>query len=155
MMICCQRVFLILCILFLSSCAVMSPKFENPKVKVAALKMLPAQGFVSQPIEITLLITNPNASDLKLRGISYTVGLEDFDLLSGVSNNLPTLTAYQETPVKVVVTANILQVVKFIQHLSSKGTMDAVNYNFDAKLDFSALLPSLHVKENGVLPLKK
>jgi LEA14-like dessication related protein len=148
--------FLLICYIgFLSACAMMNPKFENPTVKVAALKMLPTQGFVSQPIEITLLITNPNASDLNLRGISYTVGLEDFNLLSGASNNLPTLTAYQETPVKVVVTANIIQVVKFIQHLSSKGTMDAVNYSFDAKLDFFALLPALHVKEKGILPLKK
>jgi LEA14-like dessication related protein len=149
-----QRSFLILLILFLSSCAVMSPKFENPKVKVAALKMLPAEGF-SQPIEVTLLITNPNATDLSLRGMSYTVGLENFDLLSGVSNQLPTLTAYKETPVKVTVSANLLQIVKFISHLNNKGIKDSVNYNFDAKLDFSAFLPALHVKETGVLPLKK
>lgn len=150
-----QRSFFILFVFLLSSCAMMSPKFENPKVKVAALKMLPTQGFISQPIEITLLISNPNSRDLNLRGISYTVGLEDFSLLSGVSDDLPTLTAYKETPVKVVVTANLIQIAQFIQHLSGKNTLDAVKYNFDAKLDFSAFLPALHVKENGVLPLKK
>lgn len=145
----------ILLIVFLSSCAMMSPKFENPKVKVAGLKMLPAESLVSQPIEVTLLITNPNATDLNLRGISYTVGLENFDLLSGVSNQLPTLTAYQETPVKVVVSLNAFQILKFINHLNKNGLRDSVKYNFDAKLDFYKFLPALHVKETGVLPLKK
>lgn len=150
-----QRSFLILLIFVLSSCATMNPNFENPKVKVAGLKMLPAESLVSQPIEITLLITNPNATDLSLRGISYTVGLENFDLLSGVNNQLPTLTAYQETPVKVTVSLNAFQILKFLNHLNKNGIGDSVKYNFDAKLDFYKYLPALHVKETGMLPLKK
>jgi LEA14-like dessication related protein len=150
-----QRSFLILLIFFLSSCATMNPNFENPKVKVAGLKMLPAESLVSQPIEITLLITNPNATDLSLRGISYTVGLENFDLLSGVNNQIPTLTAYQETPVKVTVSLNAFQILKFLNHLNKNGIGDSVKYNFDAKLDFYKYLPALHVKETGILPLKK
>ncbi len=149
------RSFSILLIMFLSSCALMNPQFENPKVKVAGLKMLPAESLISQPIEITLLVTNPNATDLSLRGISYTVGLENFDLLSGMSNQLPTLTAYQETPVKLTVSLNAFQVLKFLNHLNKNGIRDSVNYNFDAKLDFYKFLPALHVKETGVLPLKK
>ncbi len=149
------RSFSILLIIFLSSCALMNPQFENPKVKVAGLKMLPAESLISQPIEITLLVTNPNATDLSLRGISYTVGLENFDLLSGMSNQLPTLTAYQETPVKLTVSLNAFQVLKFLNHLNKNGIRDSVNYNFDAKLDFYKFLPALHVKETGVLPLKK
>ncbi len=149
------RSFLIVLIMFLSSCAMMNPQFENPKVKVAGLKMLPAESLISQPIEITLLVTNPNATDLSLRGISYTVGLENFDLLSGMSNQLPTLTAYQETPVKLTVSLNAFQVLKFLNHLNKNGIRDSVNYNFDAKLDFYKFLPALHVKETGVLPLKK
>jgi len=148
------RGLLITFLMALLSCAVMSPQFENPKVKVTGLRLLSAEGF-SQPIEVSLLITNPNAKDLNLRGMSYTVGLENFELLSGVSNQLPTLTAYTETPVKVVVSANVLQIIKFISHLNNNGIKNAVNYNFDAKLDFSAFLPALHVKETGVLPLKQ
>jgi LEA14-like dessication related protein len=150
-----QRSFLILLVFFLSSCATMNPNFENPKVKVAGIKMLPAQSLVSQPIELTLMISNPNAADLNLRGISYTVGLENFELLSGVTNDLPTLTAYQETPVKIVVSLNAFQLVKFVTHLNKNGIQDSVKYNFDAKLDFYKFLPALHVKETGVLPLKK
>lgn len=137
--------------LMLAGCAI-QPKLEQPTVKVAGLQLLPAEGF-SQPIEISLLIANPNDRDLHLRGMSYTVGIENFDVLSGVSNQLPTLTAYQETPVKVIVTANVLQLVRLIEHFGRNGVKENVNYNFSAKLDFSAWLPALRINETGKIPL--
>ena len=85
--------------------------------------------------------------------MSYSLGIEKFDVLSGVSDQLPTLTAYKETPVNRVVTANILQVVRLIEHFSRKGVNENVNYNFSAKLDFSAWLPALRINEQGVIPL--
>lgn len=143
--------FVILCAL-LASCSSIQPRLEQPSVKVAGLQLLPAQGF-TQPIEVSLLIANPNDRDLSLRGISYTIGIENFDVLTGVSNNLPTLTAYQETPVKVVVTANVLQLVHLLEHFSRTGVQEKVNYNFAAKLDFSAWLPTMRVNEKGSIPL--
>lgn len=143
--------FITIC-LVLSGCSSFQPKLEQPTVKVAGLQLLPAQG-LTQPIEVNLLIANPNDRDLTLRGISYTVGIENFDVLSGVSDQLPTLTAYQETPVKVVVTANVLQLVRLIEHFSRNGVKETVNYNFSAKLDFSAWLPALRVNEKGSIPL--
>jgi hypothetical protein len=129
-----NRIFFITVCLLLASCSSLQPKLEQPTVKVAGLQLLPAQG-------------------LSLRGISYTIGIESFDVLSGVSNELPTLTAYKETPVKVVVTANVLQLVRLLEHFSRTGVREEVNYNFAAKLDFSAWLPALRVNEKGVIPL--
>lgn len=147
-----KNVFFITVCLLLTSCASLQPKLEQPSVKVAGLQLLPAQGF-NQPIEVSLLIANPNDRDLSLRGISYTIGIENFDVLSGVSNELPTLTAYQETPVKVVVTANVVQLLRLLEHFSHTGVREEVNYNFSAKLDFSAWLPALRVNEKGAIPL--
>jgi LEA14-like dessication related protein len=138
--------------LLLASCAGLQPKLEQPTVKVAGLQLLPTQG-LSQPIEVSLLIANPNDRDLSLRGIAYTVGIENFDVLSGVSNELPVLTAYQETPVKVIVTANVLQLVRLFEHFGRNGINENVNYNFSAKLDFSAWLPSMRINEKGSIPL--
>jgi LEA14-like dessication related protein len=143
---------LIVCSLVLAGCSSLQPKLEQPTVKVAGLQLLPAQG-LSQPIEVNLLIANPNDRDLTLRGMSYTVGIENFDVLSGVSDQLPTLTAYKETPVKVVVTANVLQLVRLIEHFGRNGVKENVNYNFSAKLDFSAWLPDLRINEKGSIPL--
>ncbi len=147
-----NKVFFITVCLLLASCASLQPKIEQPTVKVAGLQLLPAQGF-NQPIEVSLLISNPNDRDLSLRGISYNIGIENFDVLSGVSNELPTLTAYKETPVKVVVSANVIQLVRLLEHFSRTGVREEVNYNFSAKLDFSAWLPTLRVNEKGAIPL--
>ncbi len=144
--------FFITCSLVLAGCSSLQPKLEQPTVKVAGLQLLPAQG-LSQPIEVNLLIANPNDRDLILRGMSYTIGIESFDVLSGVSDQLPTLTAYQETPVKVIVTANVLQLVRLIEHFGRNGVKENVNYNFSAKLDFSAWLPALRINEKGSIPL--
>ena len=143
--------FAALC-LALAGCSSLQPKLEQPTVKVAGLQLLPAQG-LTQPIEVSLLIANPNDRDLTLRGMSYTVGIENFDVLSGVSDQLPILGAYKETPVKVVVSANVLQLVRLIEHFSRNGVKESVNYNFSAKLDFSAWLPALRVNEKGSIPL--
>lgn len=146
------QVFVVsLCLLF-AGCAAIKPKLEQPTVKVAGLQLLPAQGLL-QPIEVSLLVTNPNDRDLTLRGMSYAIGIESFDVLSGVSDQLPTLAAYQETPVKVVVTANVLQLVRLIEHFGRNGMKENVDYNFSAKLDFSAWLPALRVNEKGSIPL--
>lgn len=139
-------------VFLLVGCSSLQPKLEQPTVKVANLQLLPVQG-LSQPIEVSLLISNPNDRDLTLRGMSYTVGIENFDVLSGVSDQLPTLTAYQETPVKVVVTANVLQLVRLIEHFGRNGVKENVNYSFSAKLDFSAWLPALRINEEGSIPL--
>lgn len=146
------RYLLVVCSVFMMSCSMMQPKLEQPTVKVAGLQLLPAQGF-SQPIQVSLLIANPNDRDLTLRGISYTVGIENFDVLSGVSDQLPTLGAYKETPIDVVVTANVLQLVKLLEHFNRNGVKEVVNYNFSAKLDFSAWLPAMRVNEKGTFAL--
>lgn len=146
------RYLLVMCSVLMMSCSMMQPKLEQPTVKVAGLQLLPAQGF-SQPIQVSLLIANPNDRDLTLRGISYTVGIENFDVLSGVSDQLPTLGAYKETPIDVVVTANVLQLVKLLEHFNRNGVKEVVNYNFSAKLDFSAWLPAMRVNEKGTFAL--
>lgn len=142
----------LLTVFFLGGCAAVKPKLEEPTVKVANISLLPMQGFV-QPIQLDLLIANPNDRELTLRGISYTVGIENFDVLSGVESRLPSLPAYQETPVSVVVSANVIQILQLAQHMSRKNAVNNINYNFTAKLDFSAWLPSYTVTEKGVFSL--
>ena len=52
-----------------------------------------------------------------------------------------------------MVTANVLQLVRLIEHFGRNGVKENVNYNFSAKLDFSAWLPALRINEQGAIPL--
>ena len=148
----CQWALILLVVQLMAGCAALQPKLEQPKVKVTGLKLLPAVGF-NQPIEVGLVIANPNDRDLSLRGITYTIGIENYEVLSGVSKQLPVLKAYEETPLTVVVTANVLQLVRLLEHFGRTGLREDVNYNFKARLDFSAWLPALNIEEKGSLPL--
>lgn len=137
----------------LSACAAVQPKLEQPVVKVTSLSLLPSQG-IQQRIGVGLSITNPNGKDLSLKGISYTIGIENFPVLSGVTSKVPVLKAYEETPVALEVSANLLELVRLADYFTRRGVnSDGVNYNIDAKLDFSNWLPAMRVKESGVIPL--
>lgn len=145
--------FFSLMIIFFAGCALIQPKLEDPDVKLVGLRMLPAQG-LQQKIAVDLLISNPNKQDLSIRGISYKIGIENISVLTGITDQVPALKSYQETPVTLEVSADLLQILRLVEHFSRSGIGDNVNYNFSAVIDFSAWLPSMHVDKAGMLPLK-
>lgn len=138
----------------LQGCALLQPRLEQPRIVITSLQLLPSQG-LQQRIAVGLQITNPNGRDLSLKGISYTIGIENFAVLSGVSNQLPSLKAYEQTPVTLEVSANLLELVRLIDHLSRSGAREGIGYQFDAKLDFSDLLPSMRIREAGQVPFSR
>ena len=114
-----------LVLLVSGGCANFQAGLEKPTVKVTGLRLLPSQGGLNQRIGVDLAILNPNDRDLSLRGISYTIGIENFSVLSGVTDNVPVLKGYQETPVSLEVSANMLQVVRLIEYFSRAGVKTA------------------------------
>ena len=138
----------------LAGCAQLPGGVEPPQIKVTGLSLLPARG-LQQPIAVQLRITNPNGRDLSPKGISYKIGLENIDLLTGVTSQVPTLKAYEETPVTVEVSAGLLAMARLLEHISRGGVGDRVNYNFEAKLDFNRWLPAMRVHEAGAIRLQR
>jgi LEA14-like dessication related protein len=146
---------LCLCIslVIMVSCAAVNPMLKHPDVKLAGIRLLPSQGIFQRPIALDLIIFNPNRQDLTVRSINYTVGIESIKLLNGASDQIPALKGLQETPVTLEVSADIVQIMRLIEHFSHNGVGDKVNYNFSAVIDFSAWLPAMHVDKKGALPL--
>lgn len=145
--------FLGLFIVVLAGCAVLNPAPKHPDVKLVGLRMLPVQSLLERHIAIDLMIMNPNKQDLSVRSISYNIGIENINLLSGSSDNISTLKANQDTPVTLEVSADVIQMLRLLEHFSQNGVGDKVHYNFSAVIDFSAWLPSMHVDRTGILPL--
>ncbi len=140
-------------ILFLTACAAINPVPKHPDVKLAGLRLLPAQGILQRELAVDLNILNPNRQDLSVRGISYSLDIECVKLLSGATDQVPVLRSMQETPVTLVVSADLISIMRLLEHFSHNGVGDKVNYNFSAVIDFSAWLPSMHVDRKGALPL--
>jgi len=139
--------------MLLAGCAAFNPALKHPEVKLVGLRLLPSQGILQRHIAVDLSILNPNRQDLRVRSINYSIGIENIKLLSGITDQVPTLNAMQETPLTLEVSADMLQILRLVEHYSNNGVGDKVNYNFSAIIDFSAWLPSMHVDKKGALPL--
>ncbi len=144
---------LCLSLVLLVSCAALNPKLEDPDVKLVGLRLLPAQNVFQQRLAVDLAILNPNKQDLSVRSINYTVDIEKIKLLTGASDQVPVLKGMQDTAVTLEVSVDVFQAVRLLEHFSSNGVSDKVNYNFAAVIDFSAWLPSMHVDKKGALTL--
>jgi len=144
-----------LCLVFcvITACAVLNPTLKHPDVKVVGVRVLPSQGILQKHIALDLSILNPNRQDLTIRGISYSIGIENIDLLSGATADVPLLKGMQETPVTLEASADMIQVLRLMERFTRRGVGDKVNYNFSAVIDFSAWLPSMHVDKKGSVPI--
>lgn len=137
----------------LSGCAGMTnSQFEQPVVSLSSFRMLP-QEMVSPKFEIGLHIINPNRESLSFEGIYYTVNIEGYDVLAGVSNNLPTVDPYGEADVLLEANVDLLKSIRLISSLMQQPR-DRFKYSFNAKLDPGGLNPKLIIQEDGEFNLQ-
>lgn len=136
-----------------SGCAGMtSPQFEQPVVSLSSFRMLP-QETASPRFEIGLHIINPNRQSLSFEGIYYTVNIEGYDVLAGVSNNLPTVDPYGEADVLLAANVDLLKSIRLISSLMQQPR-DRFKYSFKAKLDPGGLNPKITIQEDGEFDLQ-
>lgn len=133
----------------LSACATLRPDFETPAVQVTSFRPLPGEGLAPR-FEIGLRVTNPNADELKLRGLSYKVLLDDYEVVQGVANELPVVPGYGAADIKLLASVSLLDGMRFVNQLLQKPA-GQVDYRLQAKLDVGALLPAIRVEESGKL----
>jgi len=117
----------------LSACASLQPNFETPSVKLINIKPSGSNGF-EQRFDIDLRITNPNANDLNLVGMSYLIELDGYKVITGVANDTPNIKAYSDTQVNMQASVSLFEGIGLIASLLNKTTPD-VDYKITAKLD--------------------
>lgn len=137
--------------LFLSGCTMFYSDYETPSVNVTTFKALPTQG-IAPRFEIGLHIINPNRQALELDGIHYTIEIEGYRILEGVSNQLPVISAYGEGDIILEASANIINSLRLLADLSQQQH-DHFKYEIIVKLDVGSLRPRLKVKKEGEISL--
>ena len=95
----------IVCVLVLSGCTNIQ-NLRDLDVSLIKIESIPSAG-LSPRFNVHLLVSNPNAQNLNIEGLSLQLNVADKKILSGVSNQLPTLKAYSETPVEVQTNVNL------------------------------------------------
>jgi len=140
--------------LYLGGCAGMGVSdFESPVVSLQTFKVLPQNG-VSPRFEIGLHVINPNRQPLTLKGIYYTVEIEGYEVLAGVSNSLPTVEPYGEADIIIEAAVDFIKGIKLINSLMQEPR-DSFQYSFQAKLDPGGFARRIIVQEDGEFSLKQ
>ncbi|WP_020675129.1 LEA type 2 family protein [Geopsychrobacter electrodiphilus] len=147
-----SAIYLIL--LFLATgCAALTPGLESPQVSLTSFRLLPSQSMAPR-FEIGLHVINPNLIPLPLKGVVYQISIEGHKLLTGVTNDLPTIQGYGEGDILLQATTDLLNGLRLLSTLMSEPR-DRLHYEFEAKLDLGQLLPSMHIREKGEIPLQQ
>lgn len=135
----------------LGACASMTSEYDPPKVSIENFRSLP--GEASGPrFEVDLRIQNPNEQALDISGIAYDIALQDVDLISGVSNEVPRVAGYSEEVVTLESGLNTIQLVRFLTGLGTGSrTLDHLEYEVRVKIDFHGFTPTQRIVETGVI----
>ena len=149
-----KLLFLLLMLpILLSGCASkLNPGFESPIVSLQTFEMIPQSG-ISPGFEIGLNIINPNREALDLEGIYYTISIEGYKLLAGVSNDLPRVPAYGDANITLVARVGLLSSIRFFNSLLN-DPRDSFSYSFNAKLDPGGFQPKIIIRETGEINLQ-
>lgn len=137
---------------FPAGCASLRTGYETPVVTITSFETLPSQGIMPR-FRIDLHIVNPNRSPLKLNGISYTIALEDHNILTGVSNKLPQIEPYGEGDVSLDTSVDLFSSIRFLSDIIQNKKNKSLTYTFKAKLDTGTLYPLIKVEKRGTLSL--
>jgi LEA14-like dessication related protein len=133
----------------LSGCAGMGSGYESPSVSVQSFRPLASDDASGLPkFEIVLHVINPNLEPLELAGISYTISLNDRELIKGVGNKLPVIEGYGEGTFTLNAGFDLMAGVQLFRSLIRKEG-DGFAYRFDAKLDPGAFKRKIRISHRG------
>jgi LEA14-like dessication related protein len=132
-----------------AGCTTLRPGFETPSVDVTSFRLLPSHA-LTPSFEIGMHIVNPNAVQLNLRGMSYRVFLNDYQVVEGAANDLPVVPAYGDAEFKVTATVGLIESMRFVNDMLQNAGGQVV-YRLKAKLDIGAMVPAILVEKSGSL----
>lgn len=135
----------------LQSCTTLDPDYETPTVIVSSFRSVPSEGAIPD-FEIGLRVINPNSQPLTLRGVAYTVSLGGHELIKGVGHDLPVIDAYGEDDLVLKASANLVAGIRLVNEMINRP-VDKLPYEFEAKLDTSALWRAIRVRDAGEITL--
>jgi LEA14-like dessication related protein len=136
----------------LTSCTELQSNYDAPRVSVNYVKLLPSETLAPR-FEIGLHIINPNDDPLTLRGAAYSVSLDGYEILNGVSNDLPIISGYSEEDIAIEAQADLIVSMRFFNNLS-KEPRDSFSYELTAKLSAYNFSKPIRIKDTGTISLQ-
>jgi LEA14-like dessication related protein len=147
-----RRVLLALtCLPLFAGCAAL-PKYEAPKLSVVSLKVQGGDIF-SQRVLVRMRVFNPNARELPIEGLAYTIDVNDAELGNGGTTAPFVVPAMGEAEFDMQITANLAGALAKI--LSRKNSSEALDYRLRGSVNLSSgFLRRIPFDERGSVKLK-
>ncbi len=133
---------------FFTACASWFPAYEKPQINITSFALAPESSGVAPTFLIGLQVVNPNRSALPLKGMSYSVEVENQRILTGAEPNLPEVPGYGTAEFTLKASPDLLGSARLINQLLS-GQRDTLHYLFRARFDVGRLLPYITLEEEG------
>jgi LEA14-like dessication related protein len=132
----------VLVITLLGGCTGLRPKLEPPALTVVGAEFLRGDLF-EQRLKLRMQVDNPNAQEIAVRGISYTIELEGEELGRGISGSSFVVPANGRAEFDMLITANLAaSVLRLAERSRASGAMPKeVRYRLrgEVRLDKSFL----------------
>jgi LEA14-like dessication related protein len=110
----------------LTSCSLLGPKLEVPRLTVVSIGMLSADLF-SQQFQVRMNVQNPNDRELPIKGIDYKLFLQGDSFAEGVSDVPFVIPALGETQFDMKVRTNFVSSIgRLVQRLNGKTKVEYV-----------------------------
>ncbi|WP_044871714.1 LEA type 2 family protein [Pseudomonas sp. LFM046] len=133
----------------LSGCSTwFSDGFQDPDVRLIKVDVVRAK-LLEQQFVLRFRIDNPNDVNLPVRGLVYTVHLNDVKLASGESSTWFTVPARGSQTFDVPVRTNLWRHMKYIVKLLEKPD-EPIKYRLDGEVKTGLMFgKSVHLSRNG------
>jgi len=133
----------------LSGCSTwLGGDFKEPRVQLAKVDIVKAR-LLEQQFMLRFRIDNPNDHSLPVRGLVYTVHLNDIELANGESSGWLTVPANGFSYYEVPVYTNLWRHMKYIVRLLEKPD-SPIAYRLDGDLKIGLLMRrQVHISRNG------
>ena len=140
----------ILAILLLASCTLLQSPLEPLQLSVQSIQLLPAEG-LQQRFRLGLRVANPNSARLVFEGASFKLSINDYDVLQGVSDDIPPIEGFSEATFKVDVASNLINSLRLISESMEKPEQK-FRYSITAKLQLrKPFRRQIEVSNQGVI----
>lgn len=123
-------------------------ELQDPRVELQKVEVLKAK-LTEQEFLLHLRLDNPNDSDLPIRGLAFSLYLNDIKLADGESDIWLTVPANGSKRFKLPVRTNLWRHLKPIAKLLEHHDQP-IRYRFNGVADTGILFgPSVHLERNG------
>ncbi len=125
-----------------------SADFQDPRVQLTKVEIIKAR-LLEQQFLLRFRVDNPNQQSLPVRGLIYTVHLNDIELASGESSGWLTVPGGSFEYYEVPVHTNLWRHMKYIVRLLEKPDR-LIAYRLDGQLKTGLMAGrSVHISTNG------